>query len=95
MVVPLSQDEILGLLDRRPEYGPLTDPSRRASCLSGLGYPASTQVLGARPIDINARPGVLLVLPGDTPNNLAVFAVALNCSAADTGLLANTQLPRP
>ncbi|OMC45513.1 hypothetical protein [Mycobacterium sp. IS-1264] len=95
MVVPLSQDEILSLLDRRPEYGPLTDPSRRASCLSGLGYPASTQVLGARPIDINARPGVLLVLPGDTPNNLAVFAVALNCSAADTGLLANTQVPRP
>ncbi|OMC50971.1 hypothetical protein A5747_23930 [Mycobacterium sp. IS-836] len=95
MVVPLSQDEILGLLDRRPEYGPLTDPSRRASCLSGLGYPASTQVLGARPIDINARPGVLLVLPGDTPNNLAVFAVALNCSAADTGLLANTQVARP
>ncbi|MGE2817536.1 hypothetical protein ACQI5H_20700 [Mycobacterium heidelbergense] len=94
MVVPLSQHEILGLLDRRPEYGPLSDPSRRASCLSGLGYPASTQVLGARPIDINARPGVLLVLPGDTPNNLAVFAVALNCSAADTGLLANTQVPR-
>lgn len=95
MVVPLSQAEILGLLDRKPEYGPLNDPSRRASCLSGLGYPASTRVLGARPVEINARPGVLLVLPGDTPNNLAVFAVALNCSAADTGLLANTELPRP
>jgi hypothetical protein len=95
MVVPLSQAEILGLLDRSPEYGPLNDPSHRASCLSGLGYPASTQVLGARPIEINARPGVLLVLPGDTPNNLAVFAVAQNCSAADTGLLANTQIPRP
>ncbi|MEB3980887.1 hypothetical protein OQ968_06380 [Mycobacterium sp. 663a-19] len=95
MAVPLSRDEILGLLDRSPDYGPLTDPSRRASCLSGLGYPASTRVLGARPVDINARPGVLLVLPGDTPNDLAVFAVALNCSAADTGLLANTQVPRP
>ena len=46
-------------------------------------------------VDINARPGILLVLPGDTPDNLAVFAVALNCSAADTGLLANTQVPRP
>ena len=52
-------------------------------------------MLGARPIEINARPGVLLVLPGDTPDNLAVFAVALNCSAADTGLLASTQVPRP
>ncbi|MCW2662931.1 MAG: hypothetical protein JWP83_4083 [Mycobacterium sp.] len=95
MTIPLSQDEIFGLLNRSPDYGPLSDPARRASCLSGLGYPASTQVLGARPVDINARPGVLLVLPGDTPDNLAVFAVALNCSAADTGLLANTQVPRP
>lgn len=98
MTIPLSRVEILGLLDRTPDYGPpgaaLGDPPRRASCLSGLGYPASTQVLGARPVEINARPGVLLVLPGDTPENLAVYAVALNCSAADTGLLANTQVPR-
>jgi hypothetical protein len=95
MVIPLSRAEILGLLTKRPEYGPLGDPSLRASCLSGLGYPASTRVLGARPVDINARPGVLLVLPGDTPDDLAVFAVATNCSAADTGLLANTHVPRP
>jgi hypothetical protein len=103
MVIPLSQSEILGLLDRSPDFGPvggphassLNDPQRRASCLSGLGYPASTRVLGARPLEINARSGVVLVLPADTPDSLAVFAVALNCSAADTGLLANTQIPRP
>ncbi|OBH00773.1 MULTISPECIES: hypothetical protein [unclassified Mycobacterium] len=95
MAIPLSQDEILELLNRSPDYGPLADPARRASCLGGLGYPASTRVLGARPVEINARPGVLLVLPADTPDNLAVFAVALNCSAADTGLLANTQVQRP
>jgi hypothetical protein len=95
MTIPLSQAEILGLLSRSPDYGPLSDPGRRASCLGGLGYPASTQVLGARPIEINTRPGVLLVLPGGAPDDLAVFAVALNCSAADTGLLANTQVPRP
>jgi hypothetical protein len=93
--IPLSQDEILGLLNRTPDYGPFADPARRASCLSGLGYPASTPVLGARPIEINARPGVLLVLAGDTPHGVAAYAVALNCSAADTGLLANTQIPRP
>ena len=95
MAIPLSQDEILGLLDQSPDYGPLGDPARRASCLSGLGYPASTQVLGARRVEINARPGVVLVMPGDTPHSLAVYAVALNCSAADTGLLANTQVPAP
>jgi hypothetical protein len=101
-VIPLSQAQILALLDDSPDYGPaagplsspLNDPPRRASCLTGLGFPASTRVLGAKPVEINARPGVLLVLPGDTPSELAVFAVALNCSAADTGLLANTQIPR-
>lgn len=93
--IPLSQNEILSLLGRRPDYGTLNDPARRASCLTGLGYPASTQVLGARPVEINARPGIVLVIPGDSPHILAVFAVSPNCSAADTGLLANTQVPRP
>lgn len=95
MEIPLSQNEILGLLGRSPDYGTLNDPARRASCLTGLGYPASTQVLGARPVEINARPGIVLVIPGDSPHVLAVFAVSPNCSAADTGLLANTQVPRP
>jgi hypothetical protein len=95
MVIPLSPAELLGLLNSPPDYGPLNDPARRASCLSGLGYPAATKVLGGRPVEINARPGIVLVLPADTPGDLAVFAVALSCSAADTGLLADTQIPRP
>ncbi|OSC39291.1 hypothetical protein [Mycobacterium decipiens] len=97
-VIPLSQPQILELLRTSPDYGPLGgplhDPSRRASCLSGLGYPASTPVLGAQPIDINATPAVLLVVPADTPDKLAVFAVTSHCSAADTGLLASTMVPR-
>ncbi|MCV7198967.1 hypothetical protein [Mycobacterium angelicum] len=92
--IPLSPAEILELLHQPPAYGPLSSPALRASCLSGLGYPAATQVLAARPVDINARPGVLLVVQGDTPGDLAVYAVALNCSAADTGLLASTTVPR-
>ncbi len=99
MEIPLSPDEILGLLDRAPDFGPssgtLSDPARRASCLTGLGYPAATPVLGARPVEINARPGIVLVIAGDSPHVLAVYAVSPNCSAADTGLLANTQVPRP
>ncbi|MDD4867204.1 MAG: hypothetical protein PHQ28_08845 [Mycobacterium sp.] len=99
MVIPLSQPEILALLTRPADYGPLAGPlhdlSRRASCLGGLGYPASTPVLGARPVQINARPGVVLVLPGDSPEVLAVLAVSPSCSAADTGLLASSAVPRP
>lgn len=95
--IPLSAAQILELLNHGPDYGAhgaLEDPPRRASCLRGLGYPPSTPVLGARPIEVNSRPAVLLVLPGDTPQELAVFAVGLNCSAVDTGLLASTQVPR-
>ncbi|OBI21055.1 hypothetical protein [Mycobacterium sp. E2497] len=95
MVIPLSQQEILGLLTQTADYGPLGDPARRTSCLTGLGYPSATQVLGARRVEINARPGVVLVVAGDSPHTLAVYAVALNCNAADTGLLASTQVPGP
>ena len=98
LVIPLSQPQIRGLLDHNPDFGPpggpLEDAPRRASCLRGLGYPSSVSVLGAQPIEVNSRPAMLLVLPADTPNDLAVFAVALNCSAVDNGLLASTQIPR-
>lgn len=97
-VIPLSVPQIVELLDHAPNYGSsedsLDDPQRRASCLSGLGYPASTPVLGAQPIEINGRPAVVLLLPGGTPDELVVFAIARSCSAADTGLWASTALPR-
>ncbi len=94
-IIPLSAAQILALLDRSPDYGALSDPERRSSCLTGLGYPASTRVLGAQPIEINGLPAVLLVLPGDTPDALAVLAVSANCSSADTGLLTDTVVRRP
>ncbi|OBI83017.1 hypothetical protein [Mycobacterium asiaticum] len=93
-VIPLSDQEIRGLLHRAPDFGALTNGAQRASCLAGLGYPASAQVLGAQPVDVNARPGVVLVMPGDTPDTVIAYAVALNCSAADTGMLASTAIPR-
>ncbi|WP_416349018.1 hypothetical protein [Mycobacterium xenopi] len=93
--LPLAASEILELLDRAPDYGPLGDPVRRASCLTGLGYPGATGVLGARPVDVDGRPAVLLLLPADTADSVAALAVAPNCSAADTGLLANTVVRRP
>ncbi|ORB00319.1 hypothetical protein BST33_11665 [Mycolicibacter minnesotensis] len=94
-VLPLSEPEILELLDRRPEYGPLSDPARRAGCLAGLGYPASTQILGAREITVNGHPGVLLLIPDTPAGNVIALAVAPHCSSADTGLLADTTVRRP
>ncbi|ORV18642.1 hypothetical protein [Mycobacterium celatum] len=93
--IPLSDSQILALLDHPPDYGPLGDPQRRGSCLTGLGYAASVRVLGAQPIEITGRPGVLLILPGDTPDTVAALAVAPTCSSANTGLLADRSVPRP
>ena len=93
--IPLSDQQIVALLDRAPDFGPLTDPRRRASCLAGLGYSADTRVLGARPVDITGHPAVLLVLPGDAPEALAALAVAPTCSAANTGLSADRIVHRP
>jgi hypothetical protein len=93
--IPLSGDQIAGLLDRVPDYGLLADPQRRASCLSGLGYPASVPILGAQPVHMGDRPGVLLVLGGTSPKDLVVLVVPPSCSSIDTGLIADTQIARP
>jgi len=93
--IPLSDQQILALVDHEPDFGPLTDPRHRASCLSGLGYPTNARVLGARPIDIAGHPAVLLVLPGDAPGDVKALAVAPTCSAANTGLSADRIVTRP
>ena len=95
MTIPLSDQQILALLDDKPDFGPLADPQRRTSCLAGLGYPANAGVLGARPVQIAGRPAVVLVLPADTPRSIAALAVAPTCSSVDTGLLADRHVDRP
>ncbi len=93
--LPLSDPQIIGLLADSPDYGPLADPRRRASCLSGLGYTAATPVLGARPVDMQGRPAVLMVLAADTPGTLLALIVEPDCNSAHSGLLANTLVTRP
>lgn len=92
--LPLPDAQILALLDQPADYGPLADATLRASCLDGLGYPAATP-LGARPVDVHGRPGVLMLLPGDTAQAVVALVVRPNCTAADTGLLAGSVLTRP
>jgi hypothetical protein len=93
--LPMTDPEILELLRQPPDLGPLADPQRRASCLSGLGYPTSAAVLGARPLAVGARSGVLVLLPGDAPRAVNAVVVAPNCNSADTGLLAERVVIRP
>ena len=91
----LTDPEVLALLDKPPDLGPLADSQRRASCLSGLGYPTSATVLGARPVAVGAASGVLVLLPGEAPRAVNAIVVGLNCSSVDTGLLAERVVIRP
>ncbi len=92
---PLSAPELVALLGRPPDLGPLTDPQRRSSCLSGLGYPTSTPVLGAKRIHAGGQSLVVLLVPGAAQKAVNALVVRPNCSSADTGLLADTALNRP
>jgi hypothetical protein len=95
MTIPLSDRQILALLEEKPDFGRLADPQRRTSCLAGLGYPANARVLGARTLQIGGRPAVLLVLPADTPGAVTALAVAPTCSSVETGLLADRHVDHP
>lgn len=88
--VPLSIPELQALLDQPADLGPLSDGRRRAACLTGLGYPSGTPVLGGSQIRVAGRNAILLVLAGDQPDSYDAVAVAPTCSAADTGRLAAT-----
>jgi hypothetical protein len=93
--LPMTDPEVLDLLDKPPDLGPFADPQRRASCLSGLGYPTSASVLGARPLAVGAVSGVLLLLPGDASRGVNAVVVGLKCNSANTGLLAQRVVIRP
>ncbi|MDT5339935.1 MAG: hypothetical protein QOD90_5440 [Mycobacterium sp.] len=93
--LPLSASQLDELLSQPPDLGELADPQRRVSCLSGLGYPTSTSVLGAKPLTVNGRPGLLLLLPGDVPGRIDAIVVGPNCSSVDTGLVVSSVVNRP
>ena len=93
--MPISSRELNGLIARSPDFGPLTDPKRRAACLSALGYSGTVQVLGAQTLQVDGQPAVVLVLPGDQPDVIVGVTVSANCSAVNTGLIADTTVRRP
>jgi anti-sigma factor RsiW len=92
---PLTESQLVDLLARQPDLGPLSDPARRAACLAGLGYPTTTPVLAGAAVDVGGQPGQLLVLPDDPAGTLVALVVRPGCSSIDTGLLAETTVNRP
>lgn len=93
-VIPLTGPQLVALLTAPPDYGPLSDPSRRAGCLEGLGYAPTTRILGARSVDVDGRAAVLMLLPADSAADVRAVLVEVGCSAAHSGLLAETAVAR-
>ncbi|OLO99221.1 hypothetical protein BVU76_26650 [Mycolicibacterium porcinum] len=96
--VGLSEAQILGLLSKPPDLGPLTDRVRRTACLTALGYPAEVRILGAQPVEVAGRRGVLVVMPPNgagTPGSVVAVVVAADCDAGRPGSLAQTVVERP
>lgn len=92
--LPLPPTELVGLTSQPWDAGPLADPQRRASCLTGLGYPSAT-VLGARVMPINGRPAVVMVLSGDHSADMRAVAVRPDCDARQPNRISEELLPRP
>jgi hypothetical protein len=90
---PVSDAELRVALSQPYDLGPLADPQRYASCLTGLGYSPTMTVLGGRPLEVFGRSAVLLLFPTGTPDQIRAVVVEPTCTAAHSGLLADTVLP--
>ncbi|OBI81671.1 hypothetical protein [Mycobacterium sp. E740] len=92
---PLTGPQLVAVLGAPPDYGPLSDAALRAGCLQALGYPTTTPILGARTIDMQGRPAVLLLLPSGSAGQVTALVVEAGCHTAHGGLLAETAVERP
>lgn len=90
--MPLTDPQILQLLQRPPDLGPLVDPQ---PCLNSLDHPTETRILGAAPVSLGTRPAVLLVLPAPDPSSVIAVVVAPDCPATGSGAPVRTVLARP
>lgn len=90
--LPLTDPQILDLLQRPADLGTIGDPQ---GCLVSLGYPTGTSILGAAPVSIGNRRVILLVVPAPKPSSVIAVVVGPDCPTAGTGVLAQTELARP
>ncbi|MUL67024.1 hypothetical protein BOO86_21300 [Mycobacterium sp. CBMA 234] len=93
--MPWSDRQILGLLSKQPELGPLTGPGRLQPCLKGLGYSPTTQVLGAATLTVHDRDEVIMLLPGTDHGSVMALVVSPGCSSTDAGLIADAVIVEP
>ncbi len=74
---------------RKNNYGPLADAARLTGCLRANGLDPNQKPIGANQIDLDGRPGTLLVLTTGQLAQFRLLVVGPTCSAGDPATLAN------
>lgn len=93
--VPLSEPQLRALLTTPPVYGPLADPQRLASCLTGLGYPGMGAPMGAQPVQMRGAPALVMLVPATTDGDMIAVVVNAGCDDHGSGVLAESTLTHP
>ncbi|SDN25757.1 hypothetical protein [Allokutzneria albata] len=77
------------------DLGPLSDKARLTACLQANGYPATTQLLGARQVTLDGKQGVLLMMGDPTlPGRQRLLVVGPNCAAGNPDKIAERTVGR-
>lgn len=76
----------------RTDYGPLTDPARRAGCLAANGQDPNQTPAGAMQVTLDGRPGVLMVLTTGQLARYRLLVVGPNCATGTPDRLAETDI---
>jgi hypothetical protein len=74
----------------RSDYGPLTDPTRRAACLAANQQDPNQIPDGAMQVTLAGKPGVLMVLTTGKLAQYRLLVVGPDCAAGNPDRLADT-----
>ena len=76
----------------RHDLGPLSDEAVLAGCLQANGLPAATMVLGAAPVLLNGKQGILLLLPTGRAAVFTALVVGPECSAQNAATRSKVEI---
>jgi hypothetical protein len=74
----------------RSDYGPLSDPARRAACLAANQQDPNETPAGAMQVVLTGKPGVLMVLTTGKLAQYRLLVVGPDCAAGNPDRLAET-----
>jgi hypothetical protein len=73
----------------KSDYGPLSNPPQLAGCLKANGQDPNQKPIGAMQINLDGKPGTLLVLTTGQLAQYRLLVVGPTCSATSPSTLAN------